>query len=198
MSSSIPVEIKQNTMAGQQRPRISELQFDKFPATHSFLCWKMRFQNQMTTCSDFSLDNMLWINKVEMVDSLEELKSSRSVAGKNFQNFQMLDANIWLSERCTSVGLCIAGRRARRNLQRFHGRAQKFWDQFDEYGYTRAALRQANIRENKRPSLNKIQVKDSHQRSPYAVKFEDRSQEEIERQERCARGDAWRLAENIF
>ena len=29
------------------------------------------------------------------------------------------------------------------------------------------------------------------------MKFEDRSQEEIERQERCARGDAWRLAKNI-
>ena len=35
------------------------------------------------------------------------------------------------------------------------------------------------------------------QRSPYAVKFEDRSQEETERQERCARGDAWRLAKKI-
>ena len=39
------------------------------------------------------------------------------------------------------------------------------------------ALRQANMRENKGPSLNKIQVKSSHQRSPYTVKFEDRSQE---------------------
>ena len=33
---------------------------------------------------------------------------------------------------------------------------------------------------------------------PYAMKFEDRSQEEIERQERCARGDAWRLAKNLL
>ena len=29
------------------------------------------------------------------------------------------------------------------------------------------------------------------------MKFEDRSQEKIERQERCACGDAWRLAKNI-
>ena len=29
-----------------------------------------------------------------MVDSMEELKSSRSVAGKNFPNFEMLDAKI--------------------------------------------------------------------------------------------------------
>ena len=63
--------------------------------------------------------------------------------------------------------------------------------------FTRDALRQANIRESKGPSLNKILVKSSHQRSPYAVKFEDRSQEETERQERCARGDARKLAKNI-
>ena len=50
---------------------------------------------------------------------------------------------------------------SRRNPQRFYGKAQKSWDQFDEG-----------------PSLNKIQVKLPHQRSPYAVKFEDRSQEE--------------------
>ena len=30
------------------------------------------------------------------------------------------------------------------------------------------------------------------------MKFEDGSQEQIERQERCARGDAWRLAKNIL
>ena len=35
---------------------------------------------------------MLWIKEVEMVDSVGELKSSRSVAGKNFPNFEMLDA----------------------------------------------------------------------------------------------------------
>ena len=64
--------------------------------------------------------------------------------------------------------------------------------------FTKAAQRHAHIREHKGPSLNKIQVKVPHQRSPYAMKFEDRSQEEIESQERCARGDAWRLAKNIL
>ena len=64
--------------------------------------------------------------------------------------------------------------------------------------FTRTALRHSNIRENEGPSLNEIQVKLSHQRSPYAVKFEDRSQEETERQERYAREDAWRLAKNIY
>ena len=82
---------------------------------------------------------------------------------------------------------------SRRNLHRFYGRAQKSWDQFDE-----STQRQADTRENKGRSLGKIQVKLPHQRSPYAMKFEERSQEETERQERCARGDAWRLAKNVF
>ena len=48
----------------------------------------------MTTCSDLSSEAMLWIKEVEMVDSMDELKSSRSVAGNNFSNFEKLDAKI--------------------------------------------------------------------------------------------------------
>ena len=53
--------------------------------------------------------------------------------------------------------------------------------------FSRAALRQANIRESKGPSLNK-------NTSPCAMKYEDRSAEETERQERRSHSDAWRLA----
>ena len=41
-------------------------------------------------------------------------------------------------------------------------------------------------------------VKAPHQRSPHAMKFEDRSLEETERQQRCARSKAWNLAKNIY
>ena len=51
-------------------------------------------KNQVTTCSDFPSHAMLWIKEVEMVDSLDELKSSRSVCGKDFPNFEILDAKI--------------------------------------------------------------------------------------------------------
>ena len=54
-----------------------------------------------------------------------------------------------------------------------------------------------SIREKKGPSLGKIQVKAPHQRSPYAMKVEDRSHEETERQQRCARSKAWNLAKSI-
>ena len=57
-------------------------------------CWKTRFKNQVATCSDFPSEAILWIKEVEMVDSMDELKSSRSIAGENFPNFEMLDARI--------------------------------------------------------------------------------------------------------
>jgi len=58
--------------------------------------------------------------------------------------------------------------------------------------FTKAVLRHANIRD-KNPCPG-----DPHQRNPNAPKFEDRSQEETEWQERCAREAAWRLAKNIL
>ena len=88
--STIPMELPQNHMVRQQRQQISELQFDKVPDPQSFSVWKIRFTNQATTCSDFPSDAMLWITELEMVDSLNELKSSRSVCGKDFPNFEML------------------------------------------------------------------------------------------------------------
>ena len=42
---------------------------------------------KITSGSDFPLDAMLWIKEVEMDDSVDELKSSRSVSGKGFSKF---------------------------------------------------------------------------------------------------------------
>ena len=61
---------------------------------------------------------------------------------------------------------------------------------------TKAVLRHANIRDQN-PSLGMICLGNAHQRKPNASKFEDRSQEETQWQERCAREAAWRLAKNI-
>ena len=63
--------------------------------------------------------------------------------------------------------------------------------------FTKSTLRHASIPKKKGPSLGKINVKVLHQRSPHATKFEDRSQEDTERQQRCARSKAWNLANNI-
>ena len=63
--------------------------------------------------------------------------------------------------------------------------------------FTKAVLRHANIRDQN-PLLGMICPGDPHQRNPNAPKFEDRSEEETEWQERCAREAAWRLAESIL
>ena len=63
--------------------------------------------------------------------------------------------------------------------------------------FTKAVLRHANNRDQN-PSLGMTCPGDPHQRNPSAPKFEDRSQEETEWQERCAREAAWRLAKNIL
>ena len=60
--------------------------------------------------------------------------------------------------------------------------------------FTEAVVRHADIRVQN-PSLGMICPGDPHQRNPNAPKFEDRSQEETEWQERCAREAAWRLAD---
>ena len=64
MSSLIQVEFQQNSMVGQQSQQISELQFDKFPSPQSFLVWKIRLKNQVTTCSDFPSEATLLIKEV--------------------------------------------------------------------------------------------------------------------------------------
>ena len=104
-------------------------------------------------------------------------------------------------ESCISDGFCLA----RLGVVGFSKRQispenpmQKVLGPIRRIPFTQSTQRQASIREKKRPSLGKIQVEIPHQRSPYAMKFEDRSQEETARQQRCARTKAWNLAKNIF
>ena len=75
---------------------------------------------------------------------------------------------------------------------------QKVLEPIQRVRFTKYTLRHASIRDKTGSSLGKIQVKPRRQRSPYAIKFEDRSHEETERQERCAQSKAWDLAKNIY
>ena len=63
--------------------------------------------------------------------------------------------------------------------------------------FAKAVVRHADIRDQN-PSLGMICPGDRHHRNPNAPKCEDRSQEETEWQERCAREAAWRLANSIL
>ena len=63
--------------------------------------------------------------------------------------------------------------------------------------FTKAVVRLADIRDQN-PSLGMICPGEPHQRNPNAPKFENRSQDETEWQERCACEAAWRLAKSIL
>ena len=97
-SSAMPLELPQNNNVGEERQQISELQFDKFPNPQSFWVWKVRFKNRVTT-SEFPSDAQLWIKEVETVDSLDELKTSRSVCRKVFPNFDSPFKKVSLEEQ---------------------------------------------------------------------------------------------------
>ena len=60
--------------------------FDKFPNPATFACWKIGFKTEVCTCSQIPAEAMLWIKEVEMVDSVDDLKSSLSVRGIRMPN----------------------------------------------------------------------------------------------------------------
>ena len=83
-----------NYGADQQRLQISDLHFDKFPTPATFACWKIRLKTEVCTCSQFPTEAMQRIKEVEMVDSVDDLKSSSSTRGIQMPNFEVLDAKI--------------------------------------------------------------------------------------------------------
>ena len=80
--------------ADQQRLQISDLHFDKSPSPATFACWKIRFKTEVCTCSQFLTEAMLWVKEVEMVESVDDLKSSRSIRGTQGPDFEVIDAKI--------------------------------------------------------------------------------------------------------
>ena len=95
-NSVIPCEgdSSKNYGADQQRLQISDLHFDKFPTPATFACWKIRFKTEVCTCSQFLTEAVQLIKEVEMVDSVDDLKSSSSVRGIRMPDFEVLDAKI--------------------------------------------------------------------------------------------------------
>ena len=77
-NSVIPGEgnSSKNYGADQKRLQISDLHFDKFPTPATFACWKTRYKTEVCTCSQFPTEAMQWITEVEMVDSVDDLRSS--------------------------------------------------------------------------------------------------------------------------
>ena len=93
-NSFVPSEGRssKNYGADQQRLQISDPHFDKFSTSATFACWKTRFKTEVCTCSQFPTEAMLRIKEVEMVESVDDLKSSCSVRGIQMPDFEVLDA----------------------------------------------------------------------------------------------------------
>ena len=53
-----------------------------------------KIQNLGKFLFGFPSEAMLWMKEVEMVDSVDDFKSSRSIMGNHFPKFEMLDARI--------------------------------------------------------------------------------------------------------
>ena len=83
-----------NYGAEQQRLQISDLHFDKFPTPATFACWKITFKTEVCTGSQCPTEAMQWIKEVELVDSVDELRSSSSTRGISMPNFEVLDVRI--------------------------------------------------------------------------------------------------------
>ena len=76
-----------NHGADQQRLQILDLHFDLFPTPATFACWKIRFKTEGCTCSQFPTEAMQWIKEVELVDSVDDLRSSSSTRGISSAEF---------------------------------------------------------------------------------------------------------------
>ena len=104
-------------------------------------------------------------------------------------------------EKCITIGLCITRFRYTRFSRKkvsVKPDAESLGTNSKEFdSQSRRYVKQVSGKRKDHRS-GKIQVELPHQRGPYAVKFEDQSHEETERQQRCVRSKAWNLAKNIF
>ena len=82
-------EFSKNDGSDQHRLQISDPHFDKFPNPATFAGWKVRFKTEVCTCSQFLTEALLWIKEVEMVDSVDDLKSSCSARGIRMPDFAL-------------------------------------------------------------------------------------------------------------
>ena len=113
-------DYSKNYGADQQRLQISDLHFDKFPTPATFACWKIRFKTEVCTCSQFPTEAMQWIEEVELVDSVDELRSSSSTRGISMPNFEVLDARI-----ASALNKIIHNSHFKRNISLEEQKAQK-------------------------------------------------------------------------
>ena len=113
-------DYSKNYGAHHQRLQISDLHIDKFPTPATFACWKIRFKTEVCTCSQFPTEAMHWIKEVEMVDSVDDLKTVLSVRGIRMPDFEVLDAKI-----ASALNRIIQNTQLKRRISLEEQKAQK-------------------------------------------------------------------------
>ena len=91
------------------------------PTPATFGCWMIRFKTEVCTCSQFPTEAMQWIKEVELVDSVDELRSSSSTRGVSTPNFEVLDARI-----ASALNKIIHNSHFRRRISLEEQKTQKF------------------------------------------------------------------------
>ena len=89
-SSSVE-ETLQRTVGQTNTDCRSQIFISTIPTSTTFVWWKMRFKTEVCTCSQFLAEAVLWIKEVELLASVDDLKSS---CGIHMLNSEVLDAKI--------------------------------------------------------------------------------------------------------
>ena len=79
-------------MVDPSKGNIWELQFERFPVLSSFHYWKTNFKTEACPGSGHPKKAMPWIKGVEMANTVGDQKTSRSIYGRIYPNFETLDA----------------------------------------------------------------------------------------------------------
>ena len=101
-------DFPKNYGADQQRLQFPDLHFDKFTTPATFACWKIRFKTEVCTCSQFPTEAMQWIKEVELVDSVDYLKSSSSTRTKSSIILTSKEESVWRNKRPRSRTVSFA------------------------------------------------------------------------------------------
>ena len=83
--SEMPVRTVSQKFIQPQSGEIFKELWSRPTTTVDFACWKIRFKIEVCTCSQFPTEAMLWIK--EVVESVDDLKSSRSIRGTQTAGF---------------------------------------------------------------------------------------------------------------
>ena len=71
-----------------------ELQFDKFRTPSTFIHWKTSFKTEVCSGSHRPAEAVPWSKRVKMAHAADKPKTSRSIFGRQYPNFEMRDARI--------------------------------------------------------------------------------------------------------